>query len=154
MLVIVRTGLRISDVVELRTNQIAPRLTLKEKKTGKSRRIYIGQRLADAILAQAGEIWAFPGADRGQQDGETHRSRQAVWRDLHRAAKACRLPQLSAHSGRKAYAVDLYQRTGDLGKVQQALNHDNPATTLIYALADHLEAQQGVNRRVRKERKQ
>lgn len=142
MQVILKTGLRISDVLTLRTDQIRPRLTVKESKTGKTRRVTIGQPLADAILAQAGEVWAFPGANRGQAE-ETHRSRQAVWRDLHRAAKACRLPQLSPHSGRKAYAVDLYQSTGDLATVQRRLQHDNLSTTLLYALADHLAQQPG-----------
>jgi site-specific recombinase XerC len=39
---------------------------------------------------------------------------------------------------RKAYAVDLYRRTNDLKKVQEALNHDNELVTILYAMADIL----------------
>ena len=87
------------------------------------------------ILDQAGRTWAFPGA----RDQAKHRTRQAVWADLKRAARALRLDaNVSPHSMRKCYAVDLMDRTGDLQCVQEALSHEDQATTLLYALADHL----------------
>jgi len=39
---------------------------------------------------------------------------------------------------RKAYAVALMARYGDLKRVQRALNHDRYTTTMIYAMADQL----------------
>lgn len=39
---------------------------------------------------------------------------------------------------RKAYAVQLMHRYHDLRKVQEALQHDRPEVTLLYALADKL----------------
>lgn len=147
MRVILRTGLRIGDVLALRTKQIGPRITVREQKTGKSRRVYLGNQLADDILAQAGEVWAFVGAPRGQ-DEERPRSRQAVWRDLRRAAKACRIDAtLSPHSGRKVWAVEQYAKSGgDVEAVQRKMAHDNPTTTLLYVLADHL-SRQGANKK-------
>lgn len=131
-----KTGLRISDVLELKAQDLKERMTVKEKKTGKSRRIYLNQELLKAIRAQSGPFWAFPGAP-GSKTG--HKTRQAVWRDLKRAQKALRLPDnLGPHSLRKVYAVKALRKTGDLGKVQKLLNHDDPAVTLIYAMADHV----------------
>lgn len=131
------TGLRISDVLALRTEQLKPRLTVKEAKTGKSRRITIPKQLLADIQAQAGEVWAWPGRDPAK-----HRTRQAVWADVKRAQRACRLPSnIGPHSLRKTYAVRQYARSGDLGKVQAALNHSDPAVTVLYALADHISGQ-------------
>lgn len=128
------TGLRIGDVVQLRTSQFRQRFTVHEQKTGKARRVYIPAGLYASIMAQSGPEWVFPGAKPGR-----HKTRQAVWKDLKRAAKAFRLPQnVSPHSLRKKYAVDLMARYGDVKRVQKALCHDNEAVTLIYALADLL----------------
>ena len=145
------TGLRIGDVVSLRAEQLKPRPTIIEAKTKKSRRVYIPADLLRRIKDQAGETWAFPGA----QDGQ-HKTRQAVWADIKRAAKACRLPSnVGPHSLRKAYAVRKFQDTGgDLRAVQKALNHDDQAVTMLYAMADHLSRQKaaegGRNRRRRR----
>ena len=87
-----------------------------------------------AILAQAGEVWAFPGTKPG-----THKTRQAVWKDVKRAAKAFRLPQnIGTHSFRKVYAVRLREKYGSIAKVQRALAHSSLAVTAVYAMADAL----------------
>lgn len=87
--------------------------------------------LRDAIHEQAGEVWAFPG--RGKTG---HRTRQAVWKDVKRAAKMFRLDQnVAPHSFRKVYAVDLFEKYGDLKTVQKALNHSSETTTILYACA-------------------
>lgn len=83
----------------------------------------------------AGEIWVFE----SPRDPKKHRSRQGVWKDVKRAARAFRLPQnVAPHSARKVYAVDLLAKYGDIERVQRALNHSNPAVTMIYAMADKL----------------
>lgn len=137
--VAIATGLRISDVLAIRTADLKPRMTIRESKTGKSRRVTIPTRLLQAVKEQAGEVWAWPGRDPAKP-----RTRQAVWADLHRAAKAIRAPQrISPHTMRKVYAVRRYQRSGgDLAAVQRALGHSDPAVTMLYALADVLTAQQ------------
>lgn len=132
--VMLHTGLRVGDVLALRTEQIKPRVWVTESKTGKRKQVGFPKDLLDRILAQAGPEWAFPG-----RDGQGHRTRQAVWSDVKRAAKAFRLPQnAGTHSMRKVYAVDLLERYGDIDRVRRALNHDRLTTTLIYAMADKL----------------
>lgn len=134
MRVCLATGLRLGDVLALRTQQLAPQFYITEAKTGKRRRVNLpGQLLAD-LRANAGEEWVFPGAKSGK-----HRTRQAVWKDLKRAAKALRIDRnLTPHSARKAYAVRLMEKYGEIDRVRRALNHDNEAVTVIYALADRL----------------
>lgn len=141
MEVCISTGLRIGDALELRTAQIqgGGRVTVRERKTGKSRRITIPAPLVRELRANAGRVWVFEGA----WDPEKHRTRQAVWKDVKRAAKAARIPaNVGTHSARKVYAVQLYRKRG-LGAAQAALNHDDPVVTMVYALADALRARRG-----------
>lgn len=131
--VCVATGLRVGDVVQLRTEQLARQFWITESKTGKRRRVNLTDELLQQLKAQAGEVWVFPSPGHP----ERHRTRQAVWYDVKRASRAFRLPQnVGVHSLRKVYAVELLRLArGDIGRVQRALNHSDAATTMIYAMA-------------------
>ena len=131
--VCLHTGLRVGDVVALETQRIGRQFWVVEAKTKKRRRVGLPDALLADIRAQAGPVWAFPGRSQG------HKTRQAVWCDVKRAAKAFRLPQnVGPHSFRKVYAVELLDKYGDLRRVQRALNHSGVETTMIYAMADRL----------------
>lgn len=134
--VCVATGLRVGDVVQLRTEQLAPQFWITEQKTKKRRRVNLTNNLLAALRAQAGREWVFEGC----RDPKHHRTRQAVWRDVKRAAKAFRLPQnVGVHSLRKVYAVEQLKKSrGNLAKVQRVLNHADICTTMIYAMSYQL----------------
>lgn len=128
------TGLRVGDVLALKTGQIARKFWVTESKTGKRRQVGLTDQLILRIRAQSGPVWAFPGRTKDRP-----KTRQAVWADIKRAAKLFRLPQnAGTHSMRKIYAVDLMARYGDIQRVQRALNHSSPSVTLLYAMADKL----------------
>lgn len=131
----IQTGLRISDVLSLRREKLGRQFWIVEQKTGKKRRVNLPEALLEEILLQSeGSEWAFPGRDPGK-----HRSRQAVWKDVKRAQRAFRLPQnLGTHTARKVYAVELFDRYGDLQRVRRALNHQSLEVTVLYAMADEL----------------
>ena len=133
--VCVETGLRVGDVVQLRTEQLSPQFWITESKTGKRRRVNLKAELLADLKKHAGKEWVFPG-----RDPRKHRTRQAVWVDVKRAAKAFRLPQnVSVHSLRKVYACDMLTKSnGDVSKVQKALNHGDAATTMIYIMAEQI----------------
>lgn len=132
MRVALHTGLRLGDVLALRTAQLKPNFWVTEQKTGKRRQVGLPGPLLDDLRKNAGPEWVFPG-----RGGAQPRTRQAVWKDVKRAAAAMRLPQnVAPHSARKVYAVELLARYGDIEKVRRALNHDNAAVTLVYAMAD------------------
>ena len=121
-------------MVSLRTEQLRRQFWVTEAKTKKRRRVNLTDDLLEAIRAQAGEVWAFPGTKPG-----THKTRQAVWKDVKRAARAFRLPQnIGTHSFRKVYAVRLREKYGSIAKVQRALAHSSLAVTAVYAMADAL----------------
>ena len=136
MRVCLHTGLRVGDVLALKVGQIGRRFWLSERKTGKRRMVGLSDRLIDALKSSAsGSVWCFP----HRLDNRRHRTRQSVWADVKRAAKAFRLPQnVAPHSARKVYAVDLMAKYGDIAKVKKALNHKYDSTTVLYAMADRL----------------
>ena len=135
-----QTGLRIDDVLHLRTEDLKKdRFTIHEMKTGKSRRIRLTKDLRDDLFAQAGRYFVFE----GRIDPKKPRTRQAVYKDLVRAQNAFRVQRIKIrpHSARKIYAVNAYRKCGDLKKVQQLLNHSSEAVTMLYALADEITEQ-------------
>ena len=78
--VCVATGLRVGDVVALRTEQLAQQFWITEQKTKKRRRVNLTAPLLKQLKAQAGLTWVFP----GERDQAKHRTRQAVWHDVKR----------------------------------------------------------------------
>ena len=135
MRVCLHTGLRIGDVLELKPGQIGPHFWVTEQKTGKRRQVGLPEPLLTAVRNHAGHFWCFP----SPVDNRKHVTRQAVWKDVKRAARAFRLPQnVAPHSMRKVYAVDLMRKYGNINKVARALNHSSASITVLYAMADQL----------------
>ena len=135
------TGLRIDDVLALRTQQLQRttnnRITVRERKTGKTKRVYLPQALLTDALKSAGEIYVFP----HRTDCRRHRTRQAVWKDLKRAAALFRISaslNVAPHSARKIYACEAFKKTGDMRKVQELMNHADPTTTALYIMAEEI----------------
>ena len=149
MRVLLHTGLRIGDVLALRPEQLKPNFWITEEKTGKRRQVGLPEPLLSDLKAAAGRDWVFP----GQRPGK-HRTRQAVWKDVKRAAEAARLTANAApHSARKVYAVKLLEKYGDIDRVRRALNHGGIEVTLIYAMADKRLTAAGRRRRSKPGRK-
>ena len=127
-----QTGLRVGDVLALTPDRLKPHFWVTEQKTGKARQVGLPEPLLSDLKNHAGTWWVFPG-----RNPRKHHTRQAVWKDVKRAAQAFRLPQnVGPHSARKVYAVDLMRKYGDIDRVRRALNHGSETVTLIYAMAD------------------
>lgn len=135
--VCLRYGLRIGDVLKLRKIDVEKgSVTVVESKTGKRRRIVWTDELRNRLIGESGKVFVFE----NRLDYRKHRTRQAVFKDLKRAAKAFRVNvNLSVHSLRKCFAVEDFKRFGDLARVQKLLNHSNEAVTIIYAMADEVQ---------------
>lgn len=129
------TGLRIGDVLALETRQLErQRLSVKEAKTGKRRRVYLPRGLWQALRDIAGRDWVFEGMTPWRS-----RSYDALWLDLRQAVHSLGLREaVSAHSWRKGYAVAKYRETGSIEAVRRLMGHDSETVTMLYALADVL----------------
>jgi site-specific recombinase XerD len=134
--VILQTGWRVDDVLMLKSEAIKKTvITITEQKTGKTSTKEITEDLLFRLQEQAGRLYVFEGRD----DFRKHRSRQAVYLDLKRAAKRFNLKMnLAPHSLRKNYAVYLKQNGATFEDIRHELNHQNLITTMIYAMSDEL----------------
>ena len=127
-------GLRIGDVLSLRRWQIEQgSAVIKEHKTGKRRRLRWSQFLQKQMLSISGDVYVIE----HRLDKNKHRTRQAVYKDIRRAAKALRIDGcIGTHSFRKSYAVRKFAATGSVKKVRELLNHSDEAVTMLYVLAE------------------
>ena len=130
------TGLRISDVLNLRTEQLQKeRFSVVEQKTGKRKFVRLPEKLRIDCLRISGDIFVFP----HRLNKWKHRTRQAVWKDLKRVSQIFRLRgAIAPHSMRKTYARTLRAEGFSLAQIQKALNHSDPTVTALYAYADEL----------------
>lgn len=126
------TGLRVGDVVRIRRANIKEDgIHYRAQKTKKYGVAKISAELRQA-LPKKGK-WLFP----SPYKPGAHITRQAVWSRIKAAAKRAGIDPrgISPHTMRKVFAVELYRDKG-FKAVQEALQHNNAATTEIYSFAD------------------
>jgi integrase len=146
LVLMVRTGLRISEALALRVEQawdgkaVVPRLYLnrkdtKGKRTGASIIIHPEAAAALAKWLQTrenvdGSEWLFPSQVRPDQPIVRHTG----WQILHDAFIAVGVTGMAgSHSARKTFSANVYRALkGDLFRLSKALRHTNPLTPLAY----------------------
>ena len=129
------TGLRIDDVLSIRTEQIKGR-TIRgiAEKTGKPYKKAISADLASRLRSLNRQGYIFP----HRTKKNAHRTRQAVWSNMKKAADLLGVKLNAApHSARKTYAVELLHDKG-IDAVQKELQHDRISTTMLYAFSNLL----------------
>lgn len=108
-------------------------MEITEKKTGKTRIVHITNGLRRKIVAYS-NIHAH--------DGHVFDiAPSTYYRAISVAAKHYGYKNISAHSIRKLYAYEYYQRYG-LRATQLELQHDNITTTMIYVFDIEMEGRQ------------
>lgn len=135
--VALETGLRIDDVLSLRADQIRRRtISGVAHKTDKEFRKAVSADLAKRLAALTPNKGGFIFPHR--LDPLRHRTRQAVWENMKKAARQLGIKLNAApHSARKTYAVEMFRDKG-LEQTQRELQHDRISTTMLYAFSDML----------------
>ena len=134
-------GLRISDVLRLRVQHIrAYRPTIREQKTGKTKRLYIPSKLRQQLIAatqnKPDTAWLFPSPN----DPSKPISRQAVYKAFKKAErKRGGTKHIGTHTMRKNYAQKLLRKGASLKRIQAKLNHRYLTDTLRYVTDTSLE---------------
>lgn len=143
MRVMLHTGLRIDDVLNLKVeNLVDNKVFFIAKKTGKSGYCTIPRSIADQLRKNANKVWLFPSPYKG---GKKHKTRQAIFTDLKKSISCSDIKKhISPHSTRKTFAVELRRKKG-VEEVKKALQHDDIGTTLIYALSDYDEQKNDID---------
>ncbi len=121
------TGLRVSDVLRIRAEDFKRKMTVTEKKTGKTREIRLPESTYQAVRKYI------------QSNGITGEiikcNRSTIFRHVQAAAKALGYEHVSMHSLRKMYAQN-YARKHGLTATQEELQHKYISTTLLYVVGE------------------
>lgn len=133
------TGLRISDILELKVADVKNKthITLKDRKTRhvKSKayrkiKINLGMQefFADYIEGMHDDDYLFT-SRKGTNQPIT---RQHAWRVIKEAAAKVGIEDIGTHTMRKSFGYHYYQKTKDVALLQGIFNHSAPSITLRY----------------------
>lgn len=129
----INTGLRISDLLPLRVNDVRDKthIILKEKKTNKTKRFLINLELRQLIDTYAAEMedgdYLFPSYKTGLPI-----QRIQAYKVLSEAAKAVGIQNFGTHSMRKTFGFWHYTINKNVALLQDIFNHASPDITLRY----------------------
>jgi len=126
----VETGFRISDILQLRAD-IKQTITVVERKTKKFRSAKLSDELYADLIKYCPVSVPRHYLFKSVRNVLKPYNRMTYHRALKRAATALQI-DFSAHSMRKLYALNIFERTKSLTDVQEALKHKYPATTAAY----------------------
>ncbi|MED3825402.1 tyrosine-type recombinase/integrase, partial [Priestia flexa] len=132
----INTGLRVSDILNLKKKQIIQlkkkkrkEFLIKEGKTKKERMINITS-IYDEVFAYASTLeneWLFP-----SRKGEKALSKIQAYRQLQKAGDMAGVEAIGTHTMRKTFGYFFYKQTKDVAMLQDILNHSTPQITLTY----------------------
>lgn len=131
------TGLRITDIVSLKKDILDKKEpTIKEQKTGKSKRIYIPVSLRKELkqFSSYNKKYIFE-----SKSTSGHITRQAVHKHFKKIAAEIKADEnIGTHSMRKRYALRLYDKGKSFKYIQGKLNHKNLSDSLLYLIKENL----------------
>ena len=137
----INSGLRIMDILKLKVSDVCresgklrKHILLKEKKTGKTKKVLINNVLRREFPANIKHYY-LTGDDYlffSYKSPEKNLDRVQAYRILKAAAAEVGIPNFGTHSMRKTLPYHIYKKTGDIGLVMRMMNHARPSTTLRY----------------------
>lgn len=128
------TGLRITDIVNMKITVLEKKEpTIREQKTGKSKRIYIPKKLKAELIRYSKGNKEYIFESKSSKSG--HITRQAVWKHFKKAAKRAEIElNVGTHTMRKNHVQKLVKKGKKYKYIQNKLNHNNLADTLLYMM--------------------
>ncbi|MCD4818017.1 MAG: tyrosine-type recombinase/integrase [Candidatus Cloacimonetes bacterium] len=144
----IKTGLRISDILKLKWNdvimknneiQVRDSVTIKEKKTGKNKIFRLSEKVKESILElynfKHHEINDFMFLSESNNSTKMKRpiSRQYVWQLLNDFGyRAGIRKKIGTHTLRKTFGYHAYKNGVDLSLLIRIFNHSSQDITLRY----------------------
>jgi integrase len=133
-----KTGLRVGDVLRLRVSDISPTLIVTQQKTKKPITVSICPDMIAFIASYVKKCGLQPHhalIPSTARSPEKPLSRQQAFSVIRAVASKRGLESIGTHSLRKTRARSVYERSGSIFAVSEALGHDSPDTTLHYLVS-------------------
>lgn len=135
----VSTGLRISDILRLRTrdlkdfkSNIREHIFIKEKKTDKDKKIKINKDIRPILKEYLNNKNEYEYIIKSPEGANKALCRQQAYRIIKEACDKFGVENTGCHTLRKTFGFHYYKRTKDIAGLMKLFNHSSPNTTLRY----------------------
>lgn len=131
----INSGLRISDLLSLSVDAVKgkERITVKEKKTGKTKDFPLSDNSKKIIADYLKETALVSGALFPSKKGGQPISRVQAYRIINDAGRGVGITEpIGTHTIRKTFGYWAYQQGVGIEYIQYLLNHSSPRTSLAY----------------------
>lgn len=129
----INTGLRISDLLNLKVKDVRDKtyITIKEKKTDKTKRFRINYELMQEIEKYIQNMDDEDYLFKSKRSNKPIQRVQA-YKIINSVAKKIGLDEIGTHTLRKTFGYWAYKKTKDVAMLQEIFNHSAPSITLRY----------------------
>ncbi|OPJ63702.1 tyrosine-type recombinase/integrase [Clostridium chromiireducens] len=135
----VNTGLRISDILKLRTRDIRDskgniksHIELTEKKTGKDKKLKINSDIKPILKDYLKNKKEYEYIIKSPKGTNNPLSRQQAYRILSEVGELFGVDDMGCHTLRKTLGYHYYKKTNDIAGLMKLYNHSSPVITLGY----------------------
>lgn len=129
----INTGLRISDILQLRVKDLRKnKFHITEKKTGKQKSFEMNPTVRYELLELLKDREDDDVLIKSREGVNKPINRSMAYKILNKIAEEYKLVSIGTHTLRKTYGYHFFQRTKDLVMLQKIFNHPDPAFTLRY----------------------
>ncbi len=135
----VNTGLRISDILKLRTRDIRDskgnikkHIVLEEQKTGKDKKIKISDDIRPILKEYLKDKKEYEYIIKSTKGTNRPITRQQAYRILSETGKLFNMNDMGCHTLRKTLGYHYYNKTKDIAALMNLFNHSSPVITLRY----------------------
>ncbi len=126
----INTGLRISDILKLKV--VGSHISMREKKTGKQKRIQITAALKRELKWFIEEREEQEYLLQSRQGKNRPIGRSMAYKILSGAAAEFGLDEIGTHTLRKTYGYHMYMQTKNIALLMEIFNHSSEKVTLRY----------------------
>ncbi len=128
------SGLRISDILTLKVRDVRDKkeIVLKEKKTGKMKRVQINPVLKKALNEYIDDKEDHIFLIKSRKGKNKPIQRNQAYLILRNLGEDFGVDGIGTHSMRKTFGYHYYSQTKDIGLLQKMFNHSTPYITLRY----------------------
>jgi integrase len=130
----INTGLRISDILELKVADVRDKthITIKEEKSGREKKFLINPHLKEDIAKYIINMKDWEYLFQSQKGHNKPISRVQAYRVLRKAAEELGIDNVGTHTLRKTFGYHHYLKNRDIALLQDLFNHSSPSLTLNY----------------------
>ncbi|WP_297429282.1 tyrosine-type recombinase/integrase [Clostridium sp.] len=135
----INTGLRISDILKLRSRDIKDskgnikkHIILQEQKTSKDKKIKINDDIRPILKEYLKDKKEYEYIIKSPRGTNKPLSRQQAYRILSGIGETFEMENMGCHTLRKTLGYHYYNKTNDIAGLMNLYNHSSPVITLRY----------------------